>query len=94
MFKFDEKLAVSAVSCALAFGLMSAPVGADETPGFNALDANQDGYVSDEEAKNTPELVERWLEIDTNRDNRLDESEFSALEAVQPEGGQMPEGIE
>ncbi len=56
------------------------PGTAAETSGFGSLDANQDGYVSKDEATVDQGISENWERVDTNGDNRLDQSEFSAFE--------------
>jgi len=47
---------------------------------FNKLDTNQDGYLSQDEAKENIELSKAWSDADLNKDGRLEESEFSAFE--------------
>lgn len=56
---------------------------------FNKLDANQDGYISQEEAKVHAELSQGWSDADLNRDGKLEESEFSAFEETM-ESGKTP----
>lgn len=70
-----------------------------ETVGFGTLDVNRDGYVSKEEANSNQGIAENWDRVDTNGDNRLDQSEFSAFEptGMTPQNDKlrpapMPEG--
>ncbi|MCB1675662.1 MAG: hypothetical protein KDI01_05195 [Halioglobus sp.] len=58
-----------------------------DKPSFSALDTNNDGYVSEDEAKSEADserLTEKWDTLDTNHDGRLDESEFARFEPVDP----------
>lgn len=51
---------------------------------FGTLDADRDGFLSMEEAKQSKELTDRWDSADRNRDNRLDQAEFAAFETADP----------
>jgi len=90
--------AVTKSAFALLASLMLASTafagGSSETSDhFNALDANQDGAISVEEGQKDPTLSESWAEADTNQDNSIDPTEFSAFESML--GEQMsssPEG--
>jgi hypothetical protein len=69
-------------------------VQAEETSkSFKALDADANGYISEQEAAANPDLHARWKEIDGDKNNLLDVSEFSAFEAgstgTPQEGGMM-----
>ncbi|WP_420554311.1 hypothetical protein [Neptuniibacter marinus] len=44
---------------------------------FNKLDADQDGKISQEEAKNYPKLVEGFDKIDADSDGFLSPEEFT-----------------
>ena len=44
---------------------------------FKSLDANRDGYVSRDEARNSSELTSRFNELDQDRDGRLSRQEVS-----------------
>ena len=48
---------------------------------FKSLDANNDGYISQKEAKADPKLSKQWDSVDANSDGIIEESEFSAFEA-------------
>ena len=54
-----------------------------QAEGLKSLDMDHDGYISQEEALNNQELVNRWDELDANADGQLDEEEFARFE---PEG--------
>jgi Ca2+-binding EF-hand superfamily protein len=45
---------------------------------FKALDANNDGSISRDEAKSSDALSRRFNELDLNRDGKLSESELNA----------------
>lgn len=61
-----------------------------KTPGFSQLDADSDGYVTQSEMRDNEELTNRWEQLDSNADQRLDPAEFSAFENAQPEIGTDP----
>lgn len=48
---------------------------------FKELDTDQDGYISEDEAKGNTALIDRWIEVDENQDGSVDITEFSAFEA-------------
>ncbi len=48
---------------------------------FTALDNNNDGLLSAEEAAAEEKLTQRWDELDSDADNQLDAIEFSRFEA-------------
>lgn len=48
---------------------------------FSQLDKNQDSSISEEEAKNSPELGPNFNQLDMNGDQGIDSIEFSAFEA-------------
>jgi Ca2+-binding EF-hand superfamily protein len=76
---------IVAAALALAVGASYADehVGKDKTkndPGFNALDKNNDGYLSRTEAAKNPTLVKKFKEADKNGDGKLSRMEY--LEAM------------
>ena len=75
---------------ATAFILMTAGAAQAEPPSnqFQSLDADANGYVSQQEAASNANLSKRWGKLDANKDNQLDSAEFSAFE-VGTEGGMM-----
>ena len=62
---------------------------------FDQLDDDVNGYISPSEASARPDLKKNWKSIDTNADDKLDISEFSAFEAKErftpPEDMEEPE---
>ena len=52
------------------------------TASFEQLDADQDGYISETEAKVSPTLAMKTEELDQNGDGKLDRTEFSAFESA------------
>ena len=69
------KLALTAIALALA---TSAAFAADKPKkGFDALDKNNDGYISKEEAKGTPHDKD-FAKLDKNGDGKLSREEHAA----------------
>ncbi|MFA7387023.1 MAG: hypothetical protein WCZ87_05105 [Thiohalobacteraceae bacterium] len=62
--------------------LGAAGVHADALPGstFQALDNDVNGYITQDEAAYYENLRARWKDLDTDKNNLLDVSEFSAFE--------------
>lgn len=63
-------------------------------PSFQSLDTNHDGVISRDEAKKAPEVSKEFTKLDANKDSKLDQAEFSALETAPSEGapkGGMPQ---
>jgi hypothetical protein len=48
---------------------------------FTKLDSDKDGMVSKKEASKNKNLTAKWDTLDTNKDGKLDQGEFSAFEA-------------
>jgi Ca2+-binding EF-hand superfamily protein len=48
---------------------------------FNKLDKDQNGYISQQEAKANKKLLEQWDSADADSDGQLELSEFSAFES-------------
>ncbi|RTE64479.1 hypothetical protein EH243_17215 [Amphritea opalescens] len=63
--------------CAIALTSVSAAAFAVDLPEFNLADANGDGFVSQEEAKNIEGLTEMFEAADVNKDGQLDELEYT-----------------
>lgn len=75
-----SKMPIVSTLAALAL-LAGNAVQADEVgSAFQALDVDANGYISAEEAAANPDLHARWQELDTDKNNLLDTSEFSAFE--------------
>jgi hypothetical protein len=58
---------------------------------FNKLDKDQDGYISQQEAKADKKLMEQWDAADTDDDGQLEMSEFSAFESGKASSFTPPE---
>jgi Ca2+-binding EF-hand superfamily protein len=52
---------------------------------FSALDADQDGLVSKDEASVSPTVTQQWDMLDVNQDGNLDPTELAALSVKTPE---------
>lgn len=69
------------IPIATALILLAASAAQAETqPGFQNLDADANGYLSPQEAASNADISKRWNDLDTNKDNMLDKTEFSAFE--------------
>lgn len=64
----------------LAAGFFTAAVADEDT--FMKLDANEDGYISAQEAAADEALQQSWETTDANQDGQIDAAEFSAFEAM------------
>lgn len=64
----------------LAAGFLSMAVAGEDT--FMKLDANEDGYISAQEAAADEALQQSWETTDANQDGQIDAAEFSAFEAM------------
>jgi hypothetical protein len=61
-----------------------APAAAGATAGgFSAMDRNNDGYISRDEARDAT-WNSRFSELDKDNDGRVSQSEFDALEGAAP----------
>ena len=79
--KFAKTLLIGVSSLALGTGaaLAADKAKADKAnndPGFNKLDANNDGYLSRSEAAKNPYLAKRFKEADKNGDGKLSRTEY------------------
>ncbi|MCO6442357.1 MAG: hypothetical protein J5I81_15070 [Nitrococcus mobilis] len=77
---FSGALAMS--SAASAGGVGSSGT-TEQWTGFNKLDQNGDGRISQQEADAQPMLAERFKRLDKNNDGHLDHGEFSRFEAME-----------
>ncbi len=69
------------ISIAAIFALSAgAPLQAEENTTFQSLDADANGYISPEEAASNNDLSASWNDLDADKNNLLDMSEFSAFE--------------
>jgi Ca2+-binding EF-hand superfamily protein len=67
---------------ALAFAA-GAAYGADKKPGFDALDKNNDGFVSRTEAAGSKTLLKGFDAADKNSDGKLSRAEYAAVTTKQ-----------
>jgi hypothetical protein len=61
---------------------------------FDDVDQDGDGYISKSEAKNLTEMQSNWSDADTDKDGKIDVSEFGAFEGkdmFQPADVEEPE---
>jgi Ca2+-binding EF-hand superfamily protein len=71
---------IGAAVAVLATGVAGAgtPVAdAEKLPEFSIIDADGDGYISNDEADAVPELKRIFASVDGDRDGQLDTSEWS-----------------
>ncbi|HSH29693.1 MAG TPA: hypothetical protein VK971_07285 [Thiohalobacter sp.] len=73
------KKQITVIACAFAFASGSVLAG-EQAGKFKMLDADQDGYISAEEAQANPALSSQWQSVDQDGNNQVDQSEFSAFE--------------
>lgn len=76
----------TAVLAVVMMGALSVARGADTqqaaNPDFTRLDANRDGYVSHEEARQLRGFDQAFSEADENRDGKLDAAEFTKAQSI------------
>jgi hypothetical protein len=74
------KCMLAASALALAFGAYGADkpkqAKADPEPGFNKMDANNDGKLSRSEAAKDKSLLAKWKEADRDNDGSLSRTEY------------------
>jgi Ca2+-binding EF-hand superfamily protein len=58
--------------------LASGSAAAADAPEFTSIDKDKNGYVSREEARTTPEIMELFARVDSNKDGQLSAAEYSA----------------
>ena len=74
--KFAKTLLIGVSSLALGTGAALAADKAKSDPGFNKLDANNDGYLTRSEAAKNPYLAKHFKEADKNGDGKLSRTEY------------------
>jgi Ca2+-binding EF-hand superfamily protein len=52
---------------------------ASGAPKFSTLDRNRDGYISHDEARNAPEVVRTFADVDVDKNGKLDPGEYARL---------------
>lgn len=53
----------------------------NDTPDFESLDADRNGFISTEEAASCEALITDFAKIDANQDGKLDQAEYAAFNA-------------
>jgi Ca2+-binding EF-hand superfamily protein len=76
--KVTRTLLIGASALALAASSAFAARSKDD-PGFNALDKNNDGYLSRAEAARNPTLVKNFKQADKNGDGKLSRTEYLSV---------------
>ena len=76
MMKTIATAMVTGVSLLLSGAVMAATE-ADSSMTFEALDVDKDGYISVEEAKQSPALESVFTNADADQDKQLTEAEFT-----------------
>ncbi len=61
-----------------------------EIPPFSQVDINGDHYVTKDELKNFPELLQVFDKVDAGKDGRLEQHEFQNLEMETKREGEIP----
>jgi Ca2+-binding EF-hand superfamily protein len=76
--KLAKTLVIAASGLALAAGVALAEKPKTD-PGFNALDRNNDGYLSRTESARNPELSKNFKKADKNGDGKLSRTEYLSV---------------
>jgi hypothetical protein len=50
---------------------------AADAPEFMTIDKDRNGYVSRDEARSAPEILELFAQVDANKDGQLSNTEYS-----------------
>ncbi|MCO6442355.1 MAG: hypothetical protein J5I81_15055 [Nitrococcus mobilis] len=89
---------IATFSGALAVGMAASAGGMGSShsggygTGFNKLDVDQDGRISQQEAAANPTLAERFERLDQNGNEQLDHGEFSRFETMERGSGGAMKG--
>jgi Ca2+-binding EF-hand superfamily protein len=63
---------------AITAALLAAGIAiAADAPEFTMIDKDKNGYVSREEARSAPDILELFAQVDANRDGQLSTAEYS-----------------
>jgi len=76
--RIKKPLVIGASALTLAVGYAFADKPAND-PGFNALDKNNDGYLSRTEAAKNPTLAKNFKQADKDGDGKLSRTEYLAV---------------
>lgn len=76
-----KKLTVNLLMVAAVFMLSTAAFAAGKTnvPTFEYLDADQNGFITSEEAASCETLITAFATVDANQDGKLDQDEYAAF---------------
>ncbi|MGE4545497.1 MAG: hypothetical protein AB7D06_15465 [Pedobacter sp.] len=76
-----KKLTVNLLMVAAVFMLSNAAFAAGQTniPTFEYLDADQNGFITSEEAASCETLITDFATVDANQDGKLDQAEYAAF---------------
>ena len=78
------KLATTIILAAVGITIGLAYAADDrKEPGFNALDKNNDGYLTRTEAVRDSDLTKKFKEVDKNGDGKLSRAEYLAVKGKQ-----------
>ena len=71
------------VGGAVGAGGMRTGATADPWHGFNKLDEDGDGHISQQEANAHPTLAEHFMHFDKNKNGHLEQGEFAQFQTMQ-----------
>ena len=77
-----KKLTVNLLMVAAVFMLSNAAfaaAGQTNVPTFEYLDADQNGFITSEEAASCETLITDFATVDANQDGKLDQAEYAAF---------------
>lgn len=76
-----KKLTVNLLMVAAVFMLSTATfaAGQNDIPTFEYLDADQNGFITSEEAASCETLITDFATVDANQDGKLDPAEYAAF---------------
>ncbi len=79
--KMMKKLTVNLLMATAVFMLSNAAFAAGKTtiPTFEYLDADQNGFITSEEAASCETLITDFTTADTNQDGKLDQAEYATF---------------
>jgi hypothetical protein len=77
MKKLTANLLMVAALCMLSISAFAAA--GSTLPSFEILDADQNGFISTDEAASCEGLIEDFATIDANQDGKLDQAEYAAF---------------
>ncbi len=76
----NTKLKITlALASALLMSMATLASASSALPSFEQLDLDKDGYISMQEAQSNEEVTEKFAAADANKDEMLDQAEYSSL---------------